>query len=104
MSIFKAKRLTGLVLVILVSVGLIANLMKESEKQKLGRSFGSGSAPDCRGLSKNGCKIKLTLAYIEAMASLLNSSRFDNPREFVQRRMELTTIEKQIGLGLKTEC
>jgi hypothetical protein len=93
MSTFNAKRLTGLFLLILVSVGIIANSMKESEKQKLGRLVESRCAMD--GLSKNGCKIKLVLAHLEAMSQLVNSYSLGNSSESAKRRMELAAIEKQ---------
>lgn len=93
MSTFNAKRLTGLVLLILVSVGFVTNSMKESEKQKLGRLVESRCAID--GLSKNGCKIKLMLAHLEAMSQLVNSYSLGNSSESAKRRMELAAIEKQ---------
>ena len=97
MSTFNAKRLTGLFLLILVSVGLITNSMKESEQQKMGRLVESSCAID--GLSKNGCKIKLLLAHVEAIAKMLNSSQ----KDMAKRKMELATIENEqealIALG-----
>jgi len=89
MSTFNAKRLMGLFLLILVSVVFLMNSMKESEKQKLGRLVESHCAMD--GLSKNGCKIKLLLAHVEAIAKMLNSSQ----KDMAKRKMELVEVEKQ---------
>ena len=93
MSTFNAKRLTGLFLLILVSVVFLMNSMKESEKQKLGRLVESRCAMN--GLGKKHCKLKLVLAHLEAMRRLLNSYSLGNSSESAKRRMELAAIEKQ---------
>jgi hypothetical protein len=93
MSTFNAKRLTGLFLLILVSVLFLMNSMKESEKQKLGRLVESRCAMD--GLSKNGCKIKLLLAELRVKKELINRYSFGNSSESAQLKMELAAIEKQ---------
>lgn len=86
------KRLVGLFLLILVSVGLVMNSMKESEKQKLGRLVESRCAMD--GLSKQGCEVGLTLAYLEALAKMLNNYSHDNSNDSAQRKMERVAVEK----------
>ena len=76
-----------------MSVGIIANSMKESEKQKLGRLVESRCAMN--GLGKKHCKLKLVLAHLEAMRRLLNSYSLGNSSESAKRRMGLAAIEKQ---------
>lgn len=90
-SAFNTKRVTGLFLMILVSVGLITNSMKESEKQKLGRLVESRCAME--GLSKMGCKIKLLLAELKVKAELLN--RLGSSNDNTQLGMELLALKKE---------
>ena len=92
-STFNAKRLTGLFLLILVTAGFLMNSMKESEEQKLGRLVESHCAMD--GLSKNGCKIKLLLAYLKAKEGWMNGLQARSSNDNAQRRMELATLEKE---------
>jgi hypothetical protein len=92
------KRLAGLVLLVLVTVGIIANSMKESEKQKLGRLVESRCAME--GLSKGACKIKFVLAHLEATRQLVNRFAYESESakgkmELATIRMELATIEKE---------
>jgi hypothetical protein len=93
MSTFNAKKLVGLFLLILVSVGFVTNGIKELEKQKLGRLVESRCAID--GLSKQGCKVKLVLDHLEAFRQLVSSYSFGNSSESAQQKMELATIEKE---------
>ena len=88
------KRLAGLVLLVLVTVGIIANSMKGSEQQKMGRLVESRCVME--GLTKFGCKVKLLIAELQVKAELLNSLLIDNSSDIAYRRIELDALEKKL--------
>ena len=48
------------------------------------------------GLSKQGCEVGLTLAYLEALAKMLNNYSHDNSNDSAQRKMERVAVEKAL--------